>query len=168
MEKPLHRRVLNRLLGKLARVLPGATSLRPFLHRLRGVRITGTVFIGDDVYIENEFPECIELHEGAQICLKSVLIAHTRGPGKIVIGKDVFIGVGCILTASPGRTLTVGEGAVVTAATVVASDVPPHTLFGSEKGRPLARATVPLALGTPHTDFLAGLRPLKRQPRKPQ
>ena len=46
----------------MARFLPGSTSLRPFLHKLRGVRIQGDVFIGDDVYIENEYPECIEIH----------------------------------------------------------------------------------------------------------
>jgi len=162
MKKPLHRRIMNRLLGRMASNLPGATSLRPILHRLRGVRITGKVFIGDEVYVENEYPECIELHEGAQICLRSVLIAHTRGPGQIVIEKDVFVGAGCILIASPGQTLTIGEGAVIMAATVVSSSVAAHTLFGSEKGKPLARATVPLAMETLYTEFLAGIQPMKR------
>ena len=97
MKKSVVRRVFNRILGVLARFAPGATSLRPFLHRLRGVRITGRVFIGDDVYVENEYPECIELHDGAQICLRSILIAHTRGSGRIVIGKDAFVGTNCVL-----------------------------------------------------------------------
>ena len=111
MKKSALRRVFNRILGMLARFAPGATSLRPFLHKLRGVRITGRVFIGDDVYMENEYPECIELHDGAQINLRSILIAHTRGSGRIVIGKDAFVGANCVLMASPGATLTVGEEA---------------------------------------------------------
>lgn len=162
MKKSIVRRVSNRILGMLARFAPGATSLRPLLHKLRGVRITGRVFIGDDVYLENEYPDCIELHDGAQICLRSILIAHTRGSGRIVIGKEAFVGANCVLTASPGVTLTVGEGAVVATSSVITSDVPAHTLVGNEKAKPLARATVPLTMDTPYDRFLAGLRPLKR------
>jgi acetyltransferase-like isoleucine patch superfamily enzyme len=163
MKKSVVRRVFNRILGMLARFAPGATSLRPFLHRLRGVRITGRVFIGDDVYVENEYPECIELHDGAQICLRSILIAHTHGSGRIIIGKDAFIGANCVLTASPGETLTVGDGAVIVTSSVIASDVPALTLFGNEKVKPLATVTVPLAMGTSYENFLFGIRPLRRR-----
>lgn len=163
MKKSVVRRVFNRILGVLARFAPGATSLRPFLHRLRGVRITGRVFIGDDVYLENEYPECIELHDGAQICLRSILIAHTHGSGRIVIGKDAFVGANCVLTASPGVTLTVGDGAVIVTSSVIASDVPAQTLFGNEKAKPLATVTVPLAMGTSYESFLSGIRPLRRR-----
>lgn len=162
MKKSAARRVLNRILGMMARFAPGATSVRPFLHKLRGVRITGRVFIGDDVYFENEYPECVQLDDGAQICLRSILIAHTRGSGRILIGKDAFIGPNCVLTASPGITLTVGEGAVVSASSVITSDVPAHTLVGNEKAKPLARVTVPFTMDTSYDRFLAGLRPLKR------
>ena len=160
MEKHIVRRIANRLLAAAARFGPGATSLRPYLHRLRGVRITGRVFVGDDVYIENEYPECVELEDGVQICLRSVLIAHTRAVGRIVIKKNVFVGVGCIIIAVPGRTLTIGEGAVITAASVVSTDVPPGILFGMDKAKPLAQVRVPLTMDTDYERFVAGLRPL--------
>src|SRR5262245_46142038 len=80
MTKSFLRRVWNRLLHQLARLLPGATSFRPSLHRLRGVKIHGKVFIGDDVYLENEYPECVEIHDGVQIGLRTTIISHTRGP----------------------------------------------------------------------------------------
>jgi len=163
MNKSIVRRIWNRVLGMLARFAPGAESLRPFLHKLRGVRITGRVFIGDDVYLENEHPECIEVHDGAQICLRSILIAHTRGPGHIVIEKNAFIGANCVLNASPGATLTIGEGAVITTSSVVSSSVPPHILFGNEKAKPIAKATVALTMETPYDRFLAGLKPLSRE-----
>lgn len=163
MKKSTARRVLNRILGTLARFAPGATSLRPFLHKLRGVRITGRVFIGDDVYMENEYPECIELNDGAQINLRSILIAHTHGSGRIVIGKDAFVGANCVLTASPGATLTVGEGSVVATSSVISSDVPAHTLVGNEKAKLLAKATVAFTMDTPYDRFLAGLRPLHQK-----
>jgi serine acetyltransferase len=160
MEKSFLRRIMNRILAALARFGPGATTIRPFLHRLRGVRITGRVFIGDDVYIENEYPECVELEDGAQICLRSLLIAHTRAVGRIVVKKNAFIGASCVITAVPGRTLTIGEGSVVTAASVVSTDVPPRTLFGIEKAKPLAQVRVPLTMDTDYEKFVAGLRPL--------
>jgi acetyltransferase-like isoleucine patch superfamily enzyme len=162
-KKSMLRRIANRLLAFAAVCAPGATSLRPFLHRMRGVKITGKVFIGDDVYLENEYPECIELHEGAQICLRSTLVAHMRGPGRIVLAKNAFIGANTVITASPGRTITVGEGAVVTALSVISSDVPAGTLFGMERARPLARATVPLTMETSYEQFMVGLRSLPRQ-----
>lgn len=162
-QKRLPRRILNRLLAALARSAPGATSVRPFLHRLRGVQIRGRVFIGDDVYIENEYPEQVEIHPGAQICLKSVLIAHNRGSGRIVIEQDAFIGASCVITATPGKTLTIGRGSVITAASVISSDVPAGTLFGSEKAKPLAWARVPLTMDTSFDSFVAGLRPIGRR-----
>jgi len=162
MEKNILRRTSNRLLAVVARFGPGATSLRPLVHRLRGVRISGHVFIGDDVYLENEYPECIEIEDGAQIGLRSTLIAHTRAVGKIIIKKNVFIGAGCIITAVPGRTLTIGEGAVITAGAVVSTDVPPATLFGNERAKPLAHVRVPLTMEMEYERFLAGLRPIDR------
>jgi acetyltransferase-like isoleucine patch superfamily enzyme len=147
----------------LARFAPGATSLRPLLHKLRGVQITGRVFIGDDVYIENEYPECIEIHDGAQICLRSILIAHTRGPGRIVIGKNVFLGANCVVAASPHKTLMIGDGAVITTSSVITSSVQAHTLVANERAKPRAIVTVPFTLETSYGQFLAGLKPLKRK-----
>jgi len=163
MKKSVMRRVLNRILGMLARFAPGATSLRPFLHKLRGVRITGRVFIGDDVYMENEYPECIEVHDGAQICLRSILIAHTRGPGRIVIGKDAFIGANCVVAASPDRKLTIGDGSVIATSCVITSSVPAYTFVASENARARARVTVPFTIETSYDSFIGGLKPLKRK-----
>lgn len=164
-QKNIFRRVSNRLLALAARILPGSTSLRPFLHKLRGVRINGNVFIGDDVYIENEYPERVELEDGCQICLRSVLIAHTRGVGGIRVGRNAFIGANCVVIASPECTLSIGEGAVVTASTTVFCDIQAGTLFGAEKAKPLAKATIPLKMDTDYREFVAGLRPLDRKAR---
>ena len=162
MKKSVSRRAFNRLLGMMARLLPGATTLRPFLHRIRGVRTEGSVFIGDDVYLENEYPERVELHDGCQLCVRSILLAHTRDPGRIVVEKDAFIGANSVITAGSGQTLTIGQGAVVAASSVVATDVPPHTLVGTDKARVLAEASVPFTMTTTFEDFLAGLRPPKK------
>jgi acetyltransferase-like isoleucine patch superfamily enzyme len=163
MQSSLLRRIFNRILHLGARFLPGCTTLRPFLHRLRGVKIYGTVFIGDDVYLENEHPECVEIHDEAQIVLRSIIVAHFRGAGKIIIGKKVWIGANCTIAASTGQTLTIGEGAVVAAGAVVTKDVPPFTFVGGVPAKPIATVTVPMTLKTSYEDFKTGLQPLHRK-----
>ena len=163
MEKSFLRRAWNRLLHQLARLLPGSTSLRPFLHRLRGVKIYGTIFIGDDVYLENEYPECIEIHEGAMIGLRTTIIAHTRGPGRMVIEKKAFIGANCVIAASSGKTLTIGEGSVLGLASVVTSNVSPYTFYSVERAKPIAKVTIPLSIDANYEQFVSGLRPLPRK-----
>lgn len=167
MIRSLPRRVSNRLLHLLARFLPGATSLRPFLHRLRGMKVAKGVFIGDEVYLDNEHPEAIELCEGALIGLRSTIVAHTRGPGRVVIGKNAVIGAGTLITCSGGKNLEIGEGAVIGAGSVVANSIPPFTLCGSPRVRALATVTVPFTLETSYQDFLRGLRPLRKQDAPP-
>jgi len=163
MIRALPRRVANRLLHLLARFLPGATSLRPFLHRLRGVKVANGVFIGDEVYLDNEYPEAIELSEGALIGLRSTLVAHTRGAGRIIIGKNAVIGAGTLITCAGGKILEIGEGAVIGAGSVVANSIPPFTLCGSPRVRALATITVPFTLEVSYNDFLRGLRPLRQR-----
>ena len=45
MKKGTLRRVINRFLHFLVRILPGATGFRPLLHRLRGVKVGADVFV---------------------------------------------------------------------------------------------------------------------------
>ena len=134
-------------------------SIRPAIHKLRGVKIRGQIFIGDDVYIENEYPEQVEIEDGAQITVRCTILAHTRGFGRIIIGKNAFIGSNCVITAPAGRTLRIGEGAVVAAGSVISADVPAGALVGTERPKPMARVTVPLTMETSYEEFVLGLRP---------
>jgi acetyltransferase-like isoleucine patch superfamily enzyme len=157
-KKSVARGIFNRILHLIARLGPGCTTVRPFLHRLRGVRIEGRVFIGDEVYLENDYPECVEIHDGAQIALRATIIAHFRGSGKVVIGRNVWIGPHSLIAASqPGQVVTIGEGAVLAGGSVVTKDVAPHTFVGGVPARPIARATVPMTLKTSYDDFKKGL-----------
>lgn len=162
MTKSILRRIFNRWLHLLARFLPGSTTLRPFLHRLRGVKITGSVFIGEEVYLDNEYPEAIELRDGALIGLRSTIVAHTRGPGRVIVGKKAVLGAGVMVTCSGGKTLEIGEGSVIGAGSVVGNSVPPFTFCGSARIRALAKVTVPFTLETSYEEFLKGLRPFRQ------
>jgi acetyltransferase-like isoleucine patch superfamily enzyme len=136
--------------------------MRPFLHRLRGVKIHGRVFIGDDVYIENEYPEFIEIHDEAQIALRTIIMAHFRGTGRVIVGKKAWVGAGCIIAASPNQTLIIGEGSVLAAGSVVTKDIPPYTFVGGVPAKPIARVTVPMTLDTNFDDFKKGLLQLEK------
>lgn len=166
MKKALLRRMSNRIFHSMARFLPGATSLRPFLHRLRGVKIHGKVFIGDDVYLENENPECVEIHDGGAILLRSTIICHFGGSGKIIIEKNAVILSGCTVICSPGHSLTIGEGSVISAGSVVQNNIPPHTLCAPPRIKAVATVTVPFTLQTSYQDFVRGLRPLRPRGKK--
>ena len=163
MKKSVLRHSFNRILHLIARFAPGAQSLRPFLHRLRGVKVMEGVCIGDDVYIENEYPECVEIHENASISMRAVIVAHTRGPGRVILEKDSFVGPGVVLCCSAGRTIRVGEGAVISAGTIVTHSVPPRTMIAPSPSRAVARVKVPFTIQTNFDDFLAGMEPIKRQ-----
>jgi len=163
--KSLFRRSVNRILHKLAQILPGQTSIRPFLHKLRGVKIYGNVSIGDDVYLENEFPERVEIQDGAVIVLRAVILAHGRGEGQVIIEKNVRVGPAAVVASSGDRTLTIGEGSVVAAGSVVNKDVPPFTLVNGVPAQAAARVTVPLTTGYSYDEFVMGLRPLKKTER---
>lgn len=161
MSKGLFRRCANRILHLAAQLGPGATSLRPFLHKLRGVTIHGTVFIGDQVYLENEYPEMVEIHNGVQIVLRTIIMCHFRGTGRVVIEPNVWIGPNCVITAPAERTLVIGEGSVVAASSVVTRDVPRFTFVGGAPAKSIARVTVPMTLHTSYEDFKKGLVPLQ-------
>lgn len=150
---------LNRLLHLICRFAPGATGLRPFLHRMRGTRIGKNVWIGEEVYLENEYPERVEIHDGAMVGLRTIILAHTHGVGRIVIGKNTFIGAGSVIVTSSARTIVIGEGSVIMASSLVNRSVAPYTLYGSDTAKPLAKITRPLANAS-YEDFVASLRPL--------
>jgi acetyltransferase-like isoleucine patch superfamily enzyme len=164
-QKNLLRRVANRFLHKLARVVPGSTTLRPALHRLRGVG--HNVFIGDEVYLENEFPELVEIGDGTAVGLRTVIISHVgrtdenRGlvAGRVVIGKNVFIGACSFIAATPGTLLTIGDGAVIGACSVIVNkSILPNGFVLPPMAQEVGTARVPLTTARTYGHFLSGLR----------
>jgi serine acetyltransferase len=161
MNKPFLRRFINRALHALARTCPGCTTLRPALHRLRGVKISGSIFVGDDVYLENEYPECVEIHEHAMLSLKCIILAHTKGSGSVVIERDAFIGPMAVLICQAGKVLRIGEGAVISAGSIIMTSVPAHAFMAPPRATEVGRSTVTF-WKTSVEEFLGGLEPIRR------
>jgi acetyltransferase-like isoleucine patch superfamily enzyme len=158
-ENPL-RGLLNRILQVLTMLLPGGQSLRVSLHRVRGVKIGRNVWISYNVVLETGFPQLITIDDSAFIGVGVIVIAHFKEARRGVrIGKQVFIGPGVIILPD----VEIGDGAVVTAGSVVTSSVPAMTLVQGNPAVPIARCGVPLWPDTPLKEFTRRLKPLPKK-----
>ncbi len=150
----------QRTLHVLARLSPGAESLRVWLHKARGVKIHRPVFIGANVYIDDKYPQNVTIYENTVIGISCIILAHNRDEGTVVIGPDAFVGPNSVVLPN----VTIGEGAVVSASSVVSRDVPPYTLVGGvPDAKPIARVTATLGRGKSMEAFQRGLRPLRKK-----
>jgi acetyltransferase-like isoleucine patch superfamily enzyme len=115
---------INRVLQLLARISPGAGTLRVWLHRARGVKIGKGVWIGYDVILDSSVPGLIVIEDGASISMRATIIAHFKESRGVRIERDVFVGPGVIILPN----VLVGEGAVIKAGTVVSQSIPSRTI----------------------------------------
>jgi len=146
-----------RTLQFLARNSPGATTLRVWLHRLRGVKIGKRVWIGYDAIIETSCPHLVEIHDDAVVGIRSTIIAHFREYEGVVLEEKAVLGPGAIVLPN----VRIGKGAVVTAGSVVTRSVPPMTIVQGNPAKPVAAVGVVLGLDTSLRDFSTHLKPLK-------
>lgn len=160
-------RVLSTVLSRVAEWAPGGSSVRPRLHRWRGVRIGANVWLGLFVHIDELHPDSLSIGSNCTIGIRTSILTHFyAGPrravntGKVIIEDDVFIGPHCLILPN----VRIGQGAVVQAGTVVSQNVPPHTLWGVPGAGPLAIVTTPLTADREYADFLRGLKPVTRRP----
>lgn len=158
--------MLSNLLGRFLHILafigPGGGSLRPWLHRLRGVHIGKQVWLSHFVYIDDCHPDRVSIGDNCTIGLRTTIFSHlywgprrTQHKGTVVIEKDVFIGPHCVILPN----VRIGEGAVIKAGTVVSKNVPPRALWGPAAPEVLGTATVPLTAEHSYEEFVQGMRP---------
>lgn len=151
--------IKRRTLQEVAKIAPGATSVRVALHRARGVRIGERVWIGYGAVLETAHPELIELQDGVSIGIRVTIIAHFRETTGVLIERDAFIGPGVIVLPN----VVVGHGAVVTAGSVVSRSIPPMTLAQGNPAVPIAECGVALTPDVTVKEFSRRLRPLPRR-----
>lgn len=158
--------ILQRFLAKVAMIAPGGYTLRPWLHKKRGVQIGEHVWIGQYVYIDELHPEKVIIENNAVLGFRCTVFAHfyTGGysheakVGKVLIKQGAFLGPNCTIL----NAVVIGEGSVVVAGTVVTRNVPPGVVFGTAPAGPLAKITHPLITGgkVEYGKFLFGLKKL--------
>lgn len=133
-EKSL-KRYWRMLILKSANVLPISRFTRASLYRKAGVEIEqGVVRIGK-VHIDTIHPEDVRIGYGTAIADGVHLITHYMDVknmkefayfrGQIKIGRFCYIGTNAIFT----KGVTVGDGAIIGAGSVVNKDIPPYEVW---------------------------------------
>ncbi len=150
--------IVNRFLQLLARIAPGATTLRVWLNRWRGVRIGQNVWIGYDVIVETSHPHLVTIGNGVSIGIRTTIIAHFREQQGVIIDDNASLGPGVIVLPN----VTIGRGSIVTAGSVVTKSVPPKTMVQGNPARPIATVEIPLRLDVSLKQFSKGLRPIRQ------
>jgi acyl-CoA synthetase (AMP-forming)/AMP-acid ligase II/acetyltransferase-like isoleucine patch superfamily enzyme len=155
----------NRLFQYLALYIPGYTTTRVWLHRRRGVSIGNNVSIGLSALIETAYPKLVSIGDNVTIGMRAIIIGHLRdstsearvsGRHTVRIENNVYIGPGVIVLPN----VTIGEGAVVSAGSVVNRSIPPHTLVQGNPAKPIAHCGVSLGGGVSYEQFLRHLTPI--------
>ena len=147
-------------------MVPGGSTLRPWLHRLRGVQIGENVWISQYVYIDELHPEAVTIKNNCTIGLRTSIFSHFYWGSKrskeyansVVIEEDVFIGPHSVIFGN----VRIGRGSVIKAGTVVTRNIPPETFWGPPASGPVARVTVPLTWEHTYKEFIKGLCPIHK------
>ncbi len=122
-------------------------KLRPWLLKKMGCHVGKNVFVGDYVRVDKNHANLIYIDDYAHITAGCRLLCHQRDLshyhvgdnaadcgyrlGEIHIGKGVMIGMETMIM--PG--VTIGDGAIVGAMSLVTKDIPPYTIATGQPAR---------------------------------
>lgn len=84
-------------------------------------------FVGENVTFDTNYPEDITLEEGVRLTTGVCIVTHFMNPktgtydrGKVIIKKKAYLGMNTLVV----KPVTIGEGAIVGAGSVVTKDIP--------------------------------------------
>jgi len=122
--------IRNFILIYLCRYLP-SENLKNVLFRWTGMKVGKRVSAGLMSMFDIFFPEMITIGANSIIGYNSVILGHEFllrewRTGPVIIGQDVVIGAN--VTILPG--VVIGDGATISAMSLVNKDVPPGVVVG--------------------------------------
>lgn len=120
-------------------------KLRPFILRRMGCKVGTGCYIGDYVRVDTSHTDMITIEDNVSIASGSRLLCHQRDFSDFCVGDDymklgyvvkpIVLKKGCLVGMEsfvmPG--VTIGEGAIVGAGSLVTKDIPAWTIAA---GRP--------------------------------
>ncbi len=156
-------KIKKKLLKLIAKQLPGA-GLRIRLLRKCGYVIGNRAYIGEDIIIIDDLGDAqlqfnLTIGDRASISPRVTLIMHSQPnesrivpfvnshKGFISIESDAWIGTGAVILPN----VTIGEGAVVGANSVVTKNVAPYTVVGGVPAHFIKEVNVPWKHSETHT-----------------
>ncbi len=147
--------IKKKLLKLIAKQIPGR-YVRIRLLRMCGYIIGELVYIGEDFIIIDDLGETksefnLTIGDRAAISPRVTFVLHTQPndsrivpyvhsyKGSITVCADAWIGTGAVILPN----VTIGEGAVVGANSVVTKNVPPYTVVGGVPAHKIKDVKVP-------------------------
>ena len=146
--------IIKKLLKLLVKRMPGH-RVRAAMLRWCGYRVGESTYIGEELVIMDKPSDrgMVSIGDRVAIAPRVALVVSSRpnwsriGPyapvsyGPIVIENDAWLGIGVVVLPN----VTIGEGAVVGANSVVTRDVKPYTIVAGLPARPIGEISVPWA-----------------------
>jgi maltose O-acetyltransferase len=144
--------IIKKLLKLLVKYMP-IYQFRSTMLRLCGYAVGKEVYVGEDLLIIEEPSDQAMVNIGDRVAIspRVTLVISSRpnfsriAPyvpvkhGPIILENDVWLGTGVVVL--PG--ITIGEGAVVGANSVVTKDVKPYTIVGGSPAKLIRNVSVP-------------------------
>ena len=164
MKESLVRGLINRVCQGLARSARGRRRCgRLFIVRAarRSVKEYGS---DTTLLLDTSQPHLITLEDNCVLSLRVVILAHFRENRGVKIERNAFVGAGALILPN----VTIGEGAVVAAGSVVTRSVPPLLLVQGNPAVPIAQCGVPIGPKTSAREFSRNLRPLTVRRSQPE
>jgi len=135
-------------------------GVRKWLQRKRGVKIGKNVHWGTNIIVDYPFPYFITVEDGASIAGNDYFLAHCKPleyhaacsesfVAPIVVHKHAWVAIN--VTIMPG--VEIGEGAIVSAGSVVSKDVPPFTVVKGDPAKVVADLAEVLRPNYPAEEF---------------
>ena len=117
-----------------------AETIRPKYWKKCGVDTTGHFKVGYGVYFDAGNAEHIHIEDGVWIASQTLFLCHRRVMDNYSVGddynqlgykiEDIHLKRGCVIgmrsIVMPG--VTIGEGAIIGAGSLVTKDIPPYTI----------------------------------------
>jgi maltose O-acetyltransferase len=126
--------VLKKVLKLLTKQMP-MYQLRSAMLRWSGYAVGKHVYVGEDLLIIDEPSDRGMVTIGDRVAISPRVVKH----GSIVIENDAWLGTGVVVLPN----ITIGEGAVVGANSLVTKDVRPYTVVGGSPARLIREVSVP-------------------------
>lgn len=137
---PLWRVARNFVVVYTCRYLP-YLGWKNALYRRLGIHVGRRAAFALSATIDIFFPELVSVGDDSIVGYNTVILCHEYlrhelRTGRVIIGRDVVVGASC--TILPG--VVIGDGAVVSAHSLVNKDVPAGAVVGGVPARTLSRA----------------------------